>query len=311
MLAEEAPAAEDAQPAEEPLSAAAEPAAEWIVPGEPPSPERTLKDSISSYFADEHKATQGDNFLDGLFERPFTTIVMNYRPDLDITEVDFAPGEGFFYFTIRLYGMNLDGGGLKGTYGVEFNRSLTGRGDLLVWVRDPAKDWSLEVVTVYGDENRDVGGLKPMVAETGFNGSGYDVVVEMDETSNAYARIDPEDGNAVQIAVSYALLETPEEFLWGAWADDGLVDPAQFDYNDRMGPARAGSPILGEDYPVNELFNLDNTCRLPYGLEQDGLIKGMCKIGVPIVESKCRPKCLFWVNFGATRVCAQWGTVCD
>jgi len=124
-------------------------------------------------------------------------------------------------------------------------------------------------------------------------------------------RIDPKDGNAVQIAVSYGLVETPEEFLWGAWADDGLVDPAQFDYNDRMGPSAAGSPILGADYPIKDLYNLDNTCRLPYGFEQTGLVVGMCKIGVPIVESKCRPTCLQWVYFGATKACLQWDTICD
>jgi hypothetical protein len=302
---------------EEPAEVMVEPAAkepqqeDWLTPGEPPEPERTLKDSISSYFAPERKATQGDNFLNGLYERPFTSEVMDYRPDLDITEVDFAPGEGFFFFTIRLFGMNLQGGGLKGTYGIEFDRTLTGRGDMLIYVFDPQKEWSKNEVVVYLDDNRDVGGLKPVIAEAGFDGSGYDVVFEMDADKNAYARIDPKDGNAVQIAVSYGLVETPEEFLWGAWADDGLVDPAQFDYNDRMGPSAAGSPILGADYPIKDLYNLDNTCRLPYGFEQTGLVVGMCKIGVPIVESKCRPTCLQWVYFGATKACLQWDTICD
>jgi len=291
---------------------------EWVLPGEPPEPDRTLADSISSYFASEHKATQGDNFLNGLYERPFTAEVMDYRPDLDITEVDFAPGEGFFYFTIRLYGMNMEGGGLKGTYGIEFDRTLTGRGDMLVWVEDPRKEWSTDNVTIYGDDNRDVGGLKPVIAEAGFDGSGYDIVIEMDADKNAYARIDPEDGNAVQMAVSYALLETPEEFLWGAWADDGLVDAAQFDYNDRMGPSAAGSPILGEDYPVKDLYNLDNTCRLPYGLEQTGLVVGMCKIGIPTEAPKkesggptCRPVCLRWNQSLYPPVCVLWGTECN
>ena len=212
---------------EEPAAVIDEPAAEepqqgeWLTPAEPPEPERTLEDSISSYFASERKATQGDNFLNGLFERPFTSEEMDYRPDLDITEVDFAAGEGFFYFTIRLVGMNLQGGGLKGTYGVEFDRTLTGRGDLLVWVKDPQKEWSTNEVTLYGDDNRDIGGLKPVIAESGFDGSGYDVVIEMDPEKNAYARIDPEDGNAVQIAVSYALLgdagRIPVGGLGGRW----------------------------------------------------------------------------------------------
>jgi len=111
---------------------------------------------------------------------------MDYRPDLDITEVDFAPGEGFFFFTIRLFGMNLQGGGLKGTYGIEFDRTLTGRGDMLIYVFDPQKEWSKNEVVVYLDDNRDVGGLKPVIAEAGFDGSGYDVVFEMDADKNAH-----------------------------------------------------------------------------------------------------------------------------
>ena len=307
-VVEEAPIdAEEPEPVEEPE-------ATWLEPGEIPEVNRTLADSNSSYNAWEHKATQGDNFLDSLYERPFTSEVMDYRPDLDITEVDFAPGEYYLYFTIRLYGMNMDGGGLKGMYGIEFDRTLTGRGDLLVWVSNPAKEWTTADVTVYLDDNRDVGGLKPLVAETGFNGSGYDLVHEMNEIENAYARIDPEDGNAVQIAVSYSLLGTPDEFLWGAWADDGLVDPAQFDYNDRMGPSAAGSPILGEDYPVKELYNLDNTCRLPYGLPQTGLVTGMCKIGLPPTSEPgsgptCRRVCLRPCL--ASVGCCEWGEVCN
>ncbi len=36
------------------------------------------------------------------------------------------------------------------------------------------------------------------------------------------ARLVPEDPNAIQIAVSRALLQNAEEFLWGAWDDGGV-----------------------------------------------------------------------------------------
>jgi len=303
------PAAE--QPAEAPAEEAAPPP-DLLRPGEVPEVlDRTLEDSKCNTTAWEKKATQGDNFLNGLYERPFTSEEMIYQPDLDITTVDFAPGEGFFFFTIHLYSMNIDGGGLKGMYSIEFDRTLNGRGDLLVTVKDPAKEWSTEGVIVYGDDNRDVGGPQPVIADAGFNGSGYDVVIEMEEDKAAWARVDPQDGNAVQIAVSYALIETPEEFLWGAWADNGLMDPAQFDYNDRMGPTAAGSSIKDKYYPVKALYNLDNTCRLPYGIEQTGLVPGMCKIGVQPVkkEGTCRPVCLEWASIA--HFCIRWGTICN
>ncbi len=253
--------------------------AETLPPEEVPEPERTLEDVGSSHFSYEHRVTSGDNFLNGLYERPFTSGEMIYQPDLDITTVDQSQDDLFYYFTIRLYGMNMQGGGLKGAYSIEFDRSKTGRGDLLVQVVDPAYEWSTQGVSIYGDKNRDVGGIKPVIADAGFTGSGYDMTIAQEGEKTAFVRIDPKDGNAVQFAVSKALLENPEEFLWGAWADNGLKDVTKFDYNDAMGPTAAGSPIKDKYYPVKDLFNLDNTCRLPVGTGQTGTVPGMCKIG--------------------------------
>jgi hypothetical protein len=261
------------------------PKVEFKLPGEPPKPERTLEDVTSFLFASEKRVTSGDNFLDGLYERPFTSEEMVFQPDLDIQKVDFAVADEFFFFTIHLYAMNNQGGGLQGMYSVEFDRTLTGRGDLLVAVKGPQKDWSTDGVAVYEDDNRDVGGPHPVVADSGFSGSGYDTVIEMSGDKVAWARVDPADGNAVQIAVSNALIGDAEGFAWGAWADNGLMDPAKFDYNDTMGPTAAGSPIKDKYYPVKALFNLDNTCRLTYGTITADYVPGLCKIGAPPPES--------------------------
>ena len=265
--------------------------AETLPPEVVPEPERTLEDVGSSHFASEHKVTSGDNVLNGLYERPFTAEEMIYQPDLDIVTVDQAQDDLFYYFTIRLYGMNMVGGGLKGAYSIEFDRRLKGRGDLLVQVIEPAYEWSKEGVTIYGDKNRDVGGIKPMAADTGFTGSGYDMTVELTDEKSAFVRVDPDDGNAVQFAISKALLENPEGFAWGAWADNGLKDVTKFDYNDTMGPTEAGSPIKDKYYPVKGLFNLDNTCRLLVGESEETSIPGLCKVGVPLVQNKKGGSC--------------------
>ena len=238
---------------------------------------------------------------------------MIYQPDLDILTVDFAPDDLFLYFTIRLFAMNSEGGDLQGAYAIEFDRTFTGRGDLLVTVKDPAFEWSTEGVVVYGDKNRDVGGPQPVIADAGFNGSGYDMTVVMEGDKVAWARVDPKDGNAVQFAISRALLDNPAGFAWGAWADNGLMDPTKFDYNDTMGPTAAGSPIKDKYYPVKALYSLDNTCRLPYGLEQTGSVPGMCKIGIqPVVsDGSCRPICLQWSYVAYPPVCLRWGTTCN
>ncbi|MCJ7557869.1 MAG: hypothetical protein MUP90_13270, partial [Gammaproteobacteria bacterium] len=77
----EAAAAVEAAPAEE-APPAPEPAPEEpkesetlaLTPGEPPEPERTLEDYISWYAAAEKKGVGGDNFLDNVYERPFTSV---------------------------------------------------------------------------------------------------------------------------------------------------------------------------------------------------------------------------------------------
>ena len=159
------------------------------------------------------------------------------------------------------------------------------------------------------DENGDVGGPQPLIADAGFEGSGYDTLVELEGNKAAFARLAPDDPEAVQIAVSCSLLDNPIEFLWGAWADNGLKNATLFDYNDTMGPSEAGSPINTDvDYPLKALYNLDNTCRLPYGFEQMGaVVPGMCITLPPAPEpDKQTCVCLKWRIDG---ICGKW--VCD
>jgi len=288
-----------------------------LMPGEPPKPERTLKDFDSSIRAYENRAVSGDRFLDSMYERPFTSQEMIYQPDLDIYTVDFAHDDDFFYFTITLYGMNPVEWGLNGMYGVEFDRTKTGRGDLIVWVDGPQEEWSVENVTVYTDSDRDVGGPQPIVADADFEGNGYDTQVELEGSKAAFARVSPEESEAIQIAVSRDLLENPAEFLWGAWADNGLRNATMLDHNDTMGPGEAGSPInTDNNYPLNALYNLDNTCRLPYGFEQMGAsVPGMCITQAPAPEPEPGPgpgkpqtvcTCLRWNYSAQPATCTLW-----
>jgi hypothetical protein len=281
-----------------------EPAAPLLMPADPPDAERTLQDTDSSIRAEEKRTLSGDNILNNLYERPFTSQEMVYQPELDIDTVDISFSEDFFYFTITLIGMDRQSSAL---YGIEFDRSKTGRGDLLVLTSVPGEAWSLDNVRVLEDVNGDVGGLRPVVAEEGFTGNGYDQEVELGEDRLAFSRLSPDDPRAVQIAVSLALLEYPDEFLWGAWVDDCLQDFGRFDYNDSMGPGEAGSPMkASEDYPVKSLFSLDNTCRLPFGFEQEtSTVPGTCVNVAPSAGNGCIPYC---VRPCLTRVgCCEWG----
>jgi len=254
-----------------------------------PAPERTLKDSDSSLRANEKRVLSGDNFLKNLYERPFTSGDMIYQPDIDIRTVDFAQDDQFFYFTITLGGMNPDDWGLNGIYGIEFDRTLTGRGDLFVRTTAPAgTDWSADTVLILTDTKGDVGGPRPLIPDTGFNGSGYDGTQELAGDQSAMARIDPSNPLAIQIAVSRALLDNPEQFTWGAWADNGLRDFGLYDYHDNFGLSAAGSPFRDNpDYPIGAVYSVDNTCRLPYGSAQMGsTIPGVCVTLPPVEENK-------------------------
>lgn len=248
-----------------------------LQPGEPnPESERVLEDSDASIKAYEHRVVSGDNFLNNLYERPFTSEEMEYQPDLNILSVSFVSDDDFFYFTITLDGVDPVSGTLTGAYGIEFDRTQTGRGDLLVLVTNPTAEWSMENLIVYGSQDATVGGEKPVVAEEGYEKPGYTSTATLEGDKVAWARIDPANLAGVQLAISKALLES-EEFAWGAWADGGIQDPSLYDYDDNFGQSEAGSPVNTEDdYPIKAVYSLDNTCRFTYGIEDTAGIPGIC-----------------------------------
>ena len=264
-----------------------------LKPGVPGKPQHTLQDTNTSVSAAAKHATTGDNILRNLYERPFSQD-MTYQPDVDIISVDFASDTDFFYFTITMKGQNPTTKTLSATYGIEFDRSKTGRGDLLVWVKEVQKDWSLNNLTVYTDPDGDVGGPKPISADANFTGDGYEKTETLAGDKVAYARVSPDSQAAIQIAVSRTLLGSPTSFLWGAWADNGVKNPALFDYDDHFGPGNAGSPIVGSDNPLKSLYNLDNTCRIPSGFSPSGNIPGLCTSAQPVaapVSPTAPPRC--------------------
>ncbi|HOJ00820.1 MAG TPA: hypothetical protein PLL88_04320 [Anaerolineaceae bacterium] len=280
-----------------------------LMPGEPnPQAERTLEDADASLRAYERRVVSGDNILDNLYERPFTSQVMDYQPDLNILTAAIVSDDAFIYFTITLASVDPVSGILNGTYGIEFDRTQSGRGDLLVLVSQPGTEWSMKELVAYTDTTGSVGGARPIVAEAGYPVDGYTEIVELGGDKVAWARMAPEDTYAVQIAVSRALLGT-EEFLWGAWADGEVKDPSLFDYNDHFAPVVAGSPIKTDtDYPLKELASLDNTCRLPFKLENVRGIPGMCT-SIPAASSGSSCVCVRWSSPLIALVCLEWD--CD
>jgi hypothetical protein len=254
-----------------------------IPPDELPKAENTLTDTDASLKAKEKRVLSGDNFYKGLYERPFTGGEMVYQEDVDIRVVSFSQNDTFYFFTIELHGVDSVSKGLMATYGIEFDRTKTGRGDLLVWAHDLKKEWSMDGLKVFTDPDKSIGGPTPFWSDKDYTGNGYEKEEILEGDNAAYARIDPKDETIVQFAVTKALLGNPKEFLWGAWADKGWRDPMRFDYNDHIQENTAGSPIKSSKfYPVKELFNLDNTCRLPVGFTTKTAFRGMCPVCKPV-----------------------------
>lgn len=252
----------------------------FLQPGEPPKSLRLLQDNDSSPYSKLKAISSGDNPLNDLYERPFTSVAMVYIADVDILSAEVALGDDFYYFTITLQGLNASGLPLSGIYAIEFDRTLTGRGDLLVMTEKPDAEWSITPVKIFLDNNKDVGGPNPIIADRGFNGDGYETQMAMNQDQVAYARKNPALSNSVQIAVSRNLVGDESKFLWGAWAYRQSIEPGWFDLDDHFGKSQAGSPIRASgDYPLNALHSLDNTCRLNFGFFPQGIIPGMCISG--------------------------------
>jgi hypothetical protein len=288
--------------AEEPAPTPEPPAPEYLPAGEPGATQITLKDVDGSLLAYDRGVSSGDYFLEGRYERPFTSVQMDYLPDVDIQTATIAADNDFYYFTITLKDFDPAENRLTGSYGIEIDRGLKGRGDFLVFGRDFGEEWSTQNLAAYIDQNRDVGGLNPWIANEGHTGDGYETALEFADDKVAYARLAPGGVPAVQFAVSRALLNGAYEFLYGAVADRGWQNPGRFEYNDFIGPTAAGSPILlAVNYPVRDLFGLDNTCRRAYGFAPVGTIRGMCT-SKPITEpeKECQKVCY---NFGQQTIC--------
>ncbi len=245
-------------------------------------------DSNSSSTASQKRAPGGDIFNQNLLERPFTAEEMRYRPDVDLVRVELSQDATFYYFLLHLSSVNPETGMLSAHYGVEIDLNRDGRGEYLLYaLADDRTEWNITGVYIYRDSNDDIGGRRPMLSDApGHSGDGYDQLVfspdHLEDPDMAWKRVDPANASVIQLAIKKSVLGGASTFMWSAWADDGLKDPARFDYNDFFTLREAGSPIGGAaDYPLKAVYLVDNTCRLAFGFEPTGNEPGVCLAPLP------------------------------
>ena len=267
-----------------------------IDPGNAGSPALTKNEIDTSKTAAE-KYALGDSFRLGNFERPFTESDMDYHPETDLTKLSLAKGSDFYYFTLEVFSGSKDEDFPSSTYGVEMDTDLDGRGDILLMAEGVnSENWTVENVSVLSDSNNDVGGSQPVVPDSG-GGDGYDEVLfsneMMDDSDAAWQRVEASD--KIQLAIKTSLVGA-SRFMWRAWADSAIADPAQFDYNDAFTETEAGSPIKNSDfYPLRELHLMDSTCWINYGNQLASNFLGGCDVipptPVPPTSEPAEPPC--------------------
>lgn len=274
-------------------------------------------DQDSSITADQKRAPSGDRFTFGRFERPFNANTMDiYYPAIDIQGALFYEDSTWIYATLNFKNDN-SSYVLNGKYGFEIDLNVDGGGEWLILVSQPSStEWSTNGVEVWFDTNDDVGGsIFGYSDKVLTDGNGYETLIfgtnQGDDPDLAWGRISPNDPYIVQLAVKKSLLEGDPAYLVGMWAGTNDLEPSLFDFNDHYTHEQAGTSLIELEifYPIKEISELDNTCRMAIGFQPTGNEPGLCPLPPkPAQEddpppASCPPQYVVCFPFGNQVVC--------
>jgi hypothetical protein len=216
-----------------------------------------------------------DNWEINRYERPFNAESQDvYFPDLDILSAELGQDAEWTYFRLTIFNENDEDGYLAGTYAIEIDIDIDGRGDVLALAKAPgeeaAEDWTTQGVQFWGDDDNDVGNQIPLVPDGPSNSDGYDVLVfdagEGDDPGLAWVRLHPGKPAVLELAFKSSAIYNDPIFKWWAWTDQGVDEPASADYHDTFDHPQAGDPIQGQAFfPSQAINELDNTCTSIWG----------------------------------------------
>ncbi len=290
------------------------PVAHVTIPSAGTSDRATAHDNENSLFFDTKKVKTGDEFYKNRFERPFTSVNMDYLPDLDIVNFSITSDENFFYVKISMVDLDTATQSLTGSYGVEIDRNADGRAEILLVTRPSySTEFSADNVAAYLDINGDVGGAiinRPDdYASDGFESTIFDL------SQGIYPEGDPDfvwvrqttdsDLPAVEIAFEKWIFEDGKvSFMWGVLTGDVAIDPATLYYHDHYTAEEAGAPNTDDpNYPIKALAAMDNTCRVPLGFQAVGSEPLGCYVSGGEAEAKATPS--------ADSTCGQFIELCS
>jgi hypothetical protein len=265
--------------------------AHQVFPVENPALGGIVYDVVSEGTAPELRAPYGDSYQINRLERPFLQN-MEYVPDLDIDTYRVTQDKTWVYVSIKLVGSNPNNEmGIH--YAVEIDTNEDGFGEYILWGRPPySPSWDTTPVQVYADRNHDTGGRSPMKSDAPMDGDGYETLVfdggVGEDPDLAWVRVNAGLEATVQFAFKKTL--AGNTFLLGVVSDAGEKDFTKLDYVDRYKEEEAGSPIRGnKNYPLKELFAVDNACRQAYGFIPSGFEPQLCPVDEPTPRPKATP----------------------
>jgi hypothetical protein len=295
------PEATEAAPADAPISGDAAPMEEApsiqhtdIPVGLPAATSGQAGDFDSSKVLSSGSLVGGDRFTFGRFERPFNANTMDvYFSQIDIVNTEVFQDDVFIYARISLKDLGASSS-QTAQYAVELDTTRNGKANWLVIVGKPeSTEWTVNGVQVYQDTNNDVGGEMPYLTDTNpVTGDGFDQLFfdqgQGDDPDTAWVRISPNDANMIEVSIKRAAIGSPSQYLINMWAGHNL-NPANFDLNDKFTHEQAGAADAGLEYyyPIKEVAEIDNSCRMAVGFQPNGSEPGICP--VPQAESQPVP----------------------
>lgn len=246
-------------------------------------------DVESADTASEKRAPYGDSYDINRLERPFLPD-MTYVPDLDISTYMVGKDNDWYYVTIALVGSDPNNK-LGIDYAVELDTDHDGFGDYIIWAHPPyPTTWDTAPVQIFHDTNHDTGGLSAERSDAPLKTDGYDTLVFNGGSSDAdpdmaWVRVNSGAQGFVQFA--FKRTWSGDVFMLGVMADAGLKDPKKLDYVDRFTIVQAGSPVRDNgNYPLKELYAVDNVCREAFGFKATGYEPQLCPRETPPATKK-------------------------
>lgn len=235
----------------------------------------------------------GDRFTFSRFERPFNAETMDtYFPQLDIVGTQISQDDTWIYASITMHEITASSSASE-KYAVEIDTNINGKGDwLIIGLKPVSTDWVVNGVQIFQDTNQDVGLELPTLTDenTNLTSDGFETKVfdqgQGNDPDSAWIRISPSNPNIIEFAIKQSAIESPKKYLIGMWAGTTLLDPANFDINDKFTHEQAGAADAGLQiyYPIKAVSEIDNSCRMAVGFQPTGKEPGLCAQLIPFVN---------------------------